>query len=150
MINFNARLVSGRIPPNNRSVINLEQNAAKCYCYCTTDGISAVAITDNDYPENSAYIMLNSLVIEFRDHYASDASVYEDAVMDIDEKIKPEFDQIDQYIKKWQDPTEADQMLKLQKELGNVKEIMHENLQDLLKRGENLDVLMERSKDLNV
>ena len=85
MINFNSRLVSGRIPPGNRSVVNLEDNVAKCYCYNTVDGISATAITDNDYPQESAYIMLNSLVIEFRDTYASDPSVYENAVMDIDE-----------------------------------------------------------------
>ena len=45
--------------------------------------------------------MLNSLVIEFRDHFAFDPSVYEDAFMDMDEMIKPMFDQIDQYIKKW-------------------------------------------------
>ena len=94
MINFNSRLVSGRIPPGNRSVVALENNAAKCYCYCTNDGISATAITDNDYPEQSAYIMLNSLVMEFRDNYASDPSVYEDAMMDIDQMIKPDFDTI--------------------------------------------------------
>ena len=94
--------------------------------------------------------MLNSLVIEFRDNYASDPSVYENAVMDMNEIIKPDFFQINDYIKKWQDPSEADQMVKLKKELASVKEIMHENLSDLLKRGENLDTLMERSKDLNV
>ena len=101
MINFNSRLVSGRIPPDNRAVVNLENNVAKCYCYCTSDGISATAIVDNDYPEKSAYIMLNSLVIEFRDCYQSDPSVYENAVMDIDTMIKPDFVQINEFIKKW-------------------------------------------------
>ncbi len=52
-------------------------------------------------------------------------------------------------MKKWQDPTEADSLMKVEKELFEVKNIMHQNLNDLLKRGENLDTLMERSKDLN-
>ena len=51
LIAFNSRLVSGRIPPDNKAVVNLENNMAKCYCYCSTDGISATAIVDNDYPE---------------------------------------------------------------------------------------------------
>ena len=41
-------------------------------------------------------------------------------------------------------------MLKVEKELFEVKEIMHKNLSDLLERGESLDVLMEKGKDLNV
>ena len=91
--------------------------------------------------------MLNTLILDFRDHFAADPSVYENAVTDLAGKLP--YDQINVFIKKWQDPSEADQMLKVQKELFEVKEVMHQNLSDLLKRGENLDVLMERSKDLN-
>jgi len=39
--------------------------------------------------------------------------------------------------------------MKVEKELFEVKEIMHQNLNDILKRGENLDTLMARSKDLS-
>ena len=39
--------------------------------------------------------------------------------------------------------------MKVEKDLFEVKEIMHQNLNDVLKRGENLETLMERSKDLN-
>ena len=53
------------------------------------------------------------------------------------------------YLKKWQDPHEADKLMKVEKELFEVKEVMHQNLNDILKRGENLDTLMARSKDLN-
>ena len=56
---------------------------------------------------------------------------------------------MDGFLKKWQDPSEADQMMKVEKELFEVKEVMHQNLNNLLKRGENLENLMEKSKDLN-
>lgn len=39
--------------------------------------------------------------------------------------------------------------MKVQKEIFEVKEIMHQNLNDLLKRGETLEALMDKSKDLN-
>ena len=39
--------------------------------------------------------------------------------------------------------------MKIEKELLEVKEIIHKNLSDLLKKGEQLDVLMVKSKDLS-
>lgn len=40
-------------------------------------------------------------------------------------------------------------MEKLKDELKQVEEICHKNLNDLLKRGEDLDKLMEKSKDVS-
>lgn len=53
------------------------------------------------------------------------------------------------FLTQWQNPHEADKLMKVEKELFEVKEIMHQNLNDILKRGENLDTLMARSKDLS-
>ena len=39
--------------------------------------------------------------------------------------------------------------MKIEKELLEVKEIIHKNLADLLKKGEELDKLMVKSKDLS-
>ena len=39
--------------------------------------------------------------------------------------------------------------MKIEKELHDVKEIMQQNMSDIMKRGENLDQLMEKSKDLS-
>ena len=46
------------------------------------------------------------------------------------------------YLRDWQNPTEADKLLKIEKELQEVQNIVHQNLQDLLQRGETMDVLM--------
>ena len=98
-IDFNSRLISGRIPPGNKSGVSLENDSGKCYCYTSLDGISATAITDNEYPEQAAFIMLNTLILDFRDHFARDPSVYENAVSDLAGKLP--YDQIDVLIKKW-------------------------------------------------
>ena len=66
-------------------------------------------------------------------------------------------------IKKYQDPKEADKLLKLQSELQEVNKIMTKNLDDvlscffliklnffkILKRGETLETLMSKSKDVS-
>ena len=45
--------------------------------------------------------------------------------------------------------TTEDNLLKLQNELNEVTGIMKKNMQELLKRNENLDNLMAKSKDLS-
>ena len=40
-------------------------------------------------------------------------------------------------------------MLRIERELQEVQDIVHQNLQDLLKRGEAMDDLMAKSNDLN-
>lgn len=46
------------------------------------------------------------------------------------------------YIKKFQDPKEVDKLEKLKGELEEVEKIVHKNMNDLLKREEDLDKLM--------
>ena len=90
--------------------------------------------------------MLNNLILDFREYFANDPSVYEDAVADLNGKLP--YPNISEFMKTWQNPHEADKIMKVEKELFEVKEIMHQNLNDLLKRGENLETLMAKSKDL--
>uniref|UniRef100_A0A7S3CQ28 Synaptobrevin-like protein n=1 Tax=Strombidium rassoulzadegani TaxID=1082188 RepID=A0A7S3CQ28_9SPIT len=146
-INFNSRLISGRVEPGNKTTTSLDQNIGQCHCWTTADGISATAITDNEYPERAAYLLLNNLILDFRDYFAADPSVYENAVCDLSGKLP--YPNIKDFLQKWQNPQEADKLLKAEKELFEVKEIMHQNLNDVLKRGENLEQLMAKSKDLS-
>jgi synaptobrevin homolog YKT6 len=64
-----------------------------------------------------------------------------------DEDLK--WGKLDEMLKKYQDPKEVDKLEKLKDELKQVEEICHKNLNDLLKRGEDLDKLMAKSKDVS-
>jgi synaptobrevin family protein YKT6 len=64
-----------------------------------------------------------------------------------DEDLK--WGKLEEFIKKYQDPKEVDKLEKLKEELKQVEEICHKNMNDLLKRGEDLDKLMEKSKDVS-
>lgn len=63
--------------------------------------------------------------------------------------FKVKFDEMEKFLKDWQNPHEADKLLKIEKELVEVKDIVHKNLEDLLKKGEQIDQLMDKSKDLS-
>ena len=70
-----------------------------CHCWCTHDGLSATAITDNEYPERAAYILLNNLLLDFRDYFSADPSVYENAVRDLNKDLP--YPNISDFLKKW-------------------------------------------------
>ena len=66
-VNFNSRLISTKCPPGNKLDVTLEQDIGVCYCWTTTDGISATAITNKEYPERGAFTLLYELIMAFRD-----------------------------------------------------------------------------------
>lgn len=99
-------------------------------------------MTDAEYPEKAAYTLLNKIIMEFREQYG-------DGLHKISADTPLKFENLEQYLKDWQNPHEADKLLKIEKELFEVQGIVHKNLEDLLKRGEAMDELMTKSKDLS-
>ena len=82
-INFNSRTIAGRIPPGNKSTVTLENNVGVCYCWTTKDGLSCTVITDNEYPEKAAFILINNILMDFREKFAHNPSIYENATSDV-------------------------------------------------------------------
>ena len=52
-------------------------------------------------------------------------------------------------IGKFQDPGQADKLLKIQQELDETKIVLHKTIDSVLARGEKLDNLVEKSSDLS-
>ena len=144
-INFNSRTIAGRLSPGQKASITLEQDIGKCHCWVTMDGIAATAITTSEYDERAAYTLLNKLIMEFRDTFGPTGLLQQD--LQADHPVN--FAQLEVYLREWQNPLEADKLLKIERELQEVQDIVHKNLQDLLKRGEAMEELMARSNDLN-
>ena len=96
-INFNSRMISGRIPPGNKASVTLENNIGICYCYTTKDNISATVITDTEYPEKAAFILLNNIIMDFRETFAANPAVYEDVEADVTLK----YENLEIFLKKW-------------------------------------------------
>ncbi len=52
-----------------------------------------------EYPERAAYMLLNNLILDFRDYFAADPSVYENAVADLVGKLP--YPNLAILLKKW-------------------------------------------------
>jgi hypothetical protein len=71
-LTFNARLVAGRTPPGVRSSIQLATaDRDICYAWTTVDRLSACAICNKEYPSETAFLMLNKLMLVFREQFES-------------------------------------------------------------------------------
>ena len=57
---------------------------------------------------------------------------------------------LDTFLKKYQNPAEADPMMKVQNELDETKIVLHNTIQAVLERGENLDNLVAKSEGLSM
>lgn len=59
------------------------------------------------------------------------------------------FPQADEYVRRYQDPRQADTIMKVQQELDETKIVLHKTIDSVLQRGEDLDKLVEKSGSLS-
>jgi len=57
--------------------------------------------------------------------------------------------QLKEYITKYQDPQQADSIMRIQKELDETKITLHKTIESVLERGEKLDQLVAKSDGLS-
>ncbi|XP_065648594.1 synaptobrevin homolog YKT6 isoform X2 [Hydra vulgaris] len=112
-----------------------------CHVYVSNEGISGVAIADKDYPQRVAFNMLNKIINEFMDCVKSPYTQDNPSVIN--------FNLCETYLQKYQNPTDADPMMKVQAELDETKIIMYNTIEQVLQRGEKLDDLVAKSEGLS-
>ena len=103
-------------------------------------------ICDEEYPKRVAIQLLFKIAENFKDFLIRNKIELNNIEKDTDVK----FDYLKNEIEGWQDPSKSDSITKLKNELNEVQEILKQSLNDLLKRGENLESLMIKSEDLSV
>lgn len=59
------------------------------------------------------------------------------------------FPELKEYLAKYQDPQQADSILKIQKELDETKIVLHKTIESVLQRGEKIDDLVAKSDGLS-
>ena len=142
-LNFHSRLVIGRLQPEQNLEVQLEKGI--CYAVTNSDKLGATLICDEEYPKRVAIDLLLKLlekVTTFIYQNKINVSSYTK-----DTNIK--FTELDKTIQDAQNPEKIDNIVKIKSQLNEVQNIMKKNLDELLKREENLDNLMAKSKDLS-
>jgi len=139
---FASRTSCTRCPPGTRITIALKEVPYKCHCYRKINGLAGIAISDNEYPDRVCHSLINRILNEFEKKFTNNEwkKVTKDENFD--------FPVIAQLLKEYQDPKQADKYMKIQQNLDDIKDIMHKNLEEILRRGETLDVLLQKSDDI--
>ncbi|KAL2005143.1 hypothetical protein VTN00DRAFT_2993 [Thermoascus crustaceus] len=136
------KTVAERTQPGQRS--DIEEKSYTFHVYARTEGVAGVIITDGDYPALVAHQLLSKVVDEFLSKYPRTA--YSDPSLRENSCPLP---QLKEYIVKYQDPNQADSIMKIQKELDETKIVLHKTIESVLERGEKIDSLVAKSDGLS-
>ena len=140
MLTLISRTIVKRTLPGQRQSVEQDQ-----YLVHVTNrgGLVAIAVMDREYPSRSAFCVLSKMsddyVARVGDAWKTVAS--DDARGDAI---------LAEAIAKYQDPMEADKILKIQRELDETKVVLHKTIDSVLARGEKLDNLVDKSTDLSL
>lgn len=170
---FFTKTVAERTQPNTPA--SVEENSYKAHVFRTPaapgkTGLAAVMITDMEYPYRPAFSLLTKLLDENSalattlptpsgppsssqkpgtiGSSSLNPSMAAAGGLAPAQKGKMEAT-LQGYLTKWQDPAQADTILKVQKELDETKIVLHKTIESVLERGEKLDNLVERSTALS-
>ena len=105
------------------------------------DGLCGCITCDAEYPPRVAFTLLTKLLEDFAKFYPAWAKEARNEVIT--------WPQLDQDVVKYQDPANADQLMRIQRNLDETKDILHQTIDSVLARGEKLEDLVERSGELS-
>ncbi len=140
MLGFLTRTFIKRTEPGQRQSITHEDYVV--HCYVRSDGLGGTVVTDSEYPARVAFVLLTQLLDDF-------TSAVGDAWKTCTTPESMAFPALDDYLQKYQDPSAADKITKIQNDLDETTQILHKTIDSVLERGVKLDNLVERSNDLS-
>lgn len=150
--------VAERTPPTQRQSVQENSYVAHVHSRPASDGICGVLVADQEYPSRVAFSLLNKTLDDFilkvpKSSYESRVNSLTTGSGSMPAKgeglISASFPQADEYVRRYQDPRQADTIMKVQQELDETKIVLHKTIDSVLQRGEDLDKLVEKSGSLS-
>ncbi|CAI4231148.1 unnamed protein product [Auanema sp. JU1783] len=138
---FTGRLLVERSGMGARS--SVKENEYYLHCYVRADGLAAVSVTDAEYQARVAMSFMTRVLDDFT------AKVPSVQWKQIQTEKDCTYAGLEDLLKKWQTPREADPMTRVQEEVEETKIVMHNTIQSVLDRGEKLDDLVKKSENLS-
>lgn len=136
---FFSKTVAARVPLGQRS--SIEQQEYVIHVHVRSNALAAVAVCDREYPARVAFTLLMKIQEDFM-------GVHGEAAWGAAQAEMP-FPQLEEVIQKYQNPREADAIMRIQNDLDETKIVLHNTIESLLERGVKLDNLVEKSTDLS-
>jgi len=140
-MDFFAKTVSERTQQGQRQSVQENNYTAHVYNRGGAEQLCGVIISDGEYPVRPAFSLITKVLDDFtakvpQSSFSNPGSI--------------NFGEINSYLQKYQDPRQADAIMKVQQELDETKIVLHKTIESVLQRGEKLDNLVDRSQALSM
>lgn len=141
-INFAAKTIVRSVPIMSRTTVSVNEDiSAVCHVFSKRNGLTGVMFTDREYPEHIAYKILGDILRKFEEYHRGWDEVKEDYLSNSEMLMSS--------LERAKNPAKIDKLVKVQEDVDEIIKVMHMNIQQVLKRGEHLDDLIETSRDLS-
>jgi vesicle transport protein SEC22 len=143
---------SGHGGPPQKCTIQSDNNMS--FHYVIDSGVCFITLTQSKFPKRLVFGFLEDLRVSFRGFVeskanGSGASFTNEIASASHAYAYITFDQtIQKKRREYSNPDSSDNMRRLKEELTDITNIMSSNIDDILKRGENLEDLGQRSRTL--
>eukprot|EP01102_Stenamoeba_stenopodia_P001119 TRINITY_DN1097_c0_g1_i1.p1 TRINITY_DN1097_c0_g1~~TRINITY_DN1097_c0_g1_i1.p1 ORF type:complete len:202 (+),score=50.28 TRINITY_DN1097_c0_g1_i1:185-790(+) len=138
---FASREIIGKLAPGERC--SVDSHGYKLHAYVRPDRLSCAITSDESYQARVAFTFMYQAYDEFMKLHPIET--WQNASTDLDLSVP----KLAELLTKFQDPAEADKIAKIQNDLDKTKDIIINSMQQLMDRGERLEVLAQRSEDLS-
>jgi synaptobrevin family protein YKT6 len=145
MITFFSKTITKRTTLGSRQSVQNEEYFV--HVYMRTDGLCGCVTCDKEYPPRVAFSLLSKILDDYDTIFAPGTSGGGWRGCKTDEALI--WPQMQPMIEKYQNPGEADQISRIQKNLDDTREVLHQTIDSVLQRGEKLEDLVERSGELS-
>jgi len=137
---FFAVTVASRTAPGQRQSVEENSYIAHVYNRGGEDPLAGAIITDKEYPVRPAFSLLHKILEEFSASFPPSSYKTPSEIS---------FPPLQAYLDKFQDPRQADAIMKVQGELDETKRVIHQTIESILERGAELGKLVETSEQLS-
>merc|ERR1712070_204520 len=149
-VRFGCRQVAAHTEAGQcESILPDEENANLqyvCHGHCEAGGrLVGTMVTDPEYPPKIVYRLLSQLMVAFAEMHGDSMAVRSKPTED----LALEFPPLQEFLAKYQDPRDADKTFAIRADLDETREVMYKTIDQVLKRGESIESIMEKSEDLS-
>jgi len=138
---FFSRTLMEKTARGQRQSVDHEDYA--CHIHLRSDGLGAIAVCDQEYPQRVAYTAISNLMTDF---HSMHGELWPTLKVDT---LLP-FPQMDSAIVDFQNPANADKLTKIHEDLEKTISIVHKTIDSVLDRGTKLENLVKQSEDLGM
>ena len=104
-----------------------------CHAYVRGDGLAVALISDEEYPPRVAFSLIQLILEQFTAKEFPWKAARDDTNFD--------YPELQNHIIKFQDPSEADKLMKIQKDIDETRDTVIKTIDQLLQRGEKYALL---------